>query len=420
MYLDRFHDYPWCRVAFKHLMTAVKGVDLDKSGFAMDGFVEVLQVWAYHCMPEFARKYGAPLPSNPTPPVLAYKGVKGRRYIAEAMLKQVNFNNWTAVEDRTQVYPRWDDVVDDGDVDNIVKALHGELGGRWRWKMTDWIEAGVLVARHPRVEESKSQRGITETESVSQKRHCPWSPSLGQGIEESLQSSPTPSLVSSKWGFRSTTGSSHRPRSSVLQKSPFLGNITVKVIITKKPRVTAQPYNPFAVEDKQVRKELNAFLKSTPGYPKNDKDLYPLRYWWWELITQPQWLSDSQVDAAINVLRLRMHEHPEWFRSERICLVDSGLSLFRPSKYEMFMKSEPNVWGLGKFLPPDSMDYYYGKKPEYCQSLKRWGRDVDDIYIPLNVDQTHWIALMVSIPNRHIVVWDSLPSCIGDPDLETK
>lgn len=61
--------------------------------------------------------------------------------------------------DRSSVYPEWDDDVDDGDVENIIKALYGELGGRWRWKASDWISEGVFVSKHPRIEESKLRRG---------------------------------------------------------------------------------------------------------------------------------------------------------------------------------------------------------------------------------------------------------------------
>ncbi|CAN7071115.1 unnamed protein product, partial [Brassica oleracea var. botrytis] len=41
---------------------------------------------------------------------------------------------------------------------------------------------------------------------------------------------------------------------------------------------------------------------------------------------------------------------------------------------------------------------------------QKWGEDIDDIYAPVNLDDKHWVAIWISIPKRHIVVWDSIPS----------
>lgn len=90
MDLDAFEDYPWGRVAFKFLMESVKGVDLTKT-YAIEGFVQVLQVWVYCCLPEFGAGYGLPIEGSPTPPLLAFLGAKGQRRLQENILKQVCF-----------------------------------------------------------------------------------------------------------------------------------------------------------------------------------------------------------------------------------------------------------------------------------------------------------------------------------------
>lgn len=57
-----------------------------------------------------------------------------------------------------------------------------------RWKASDWISKGVFVSKHPRIKESKIRRGIkSEEEPVSKKKHSPSSPSIGDGIEETLK-----------------------------------------------------------------------------------------------------------------------------------------------------------------------------------------------------------------------------------------
>ncbi|CAA7061995.1 unnamed protein product [Microthlaspi erraticum] len=180
--LEKFEEYPWGRVCFLQLIKSIKGVDLEKSGYVLEGFIEVLQIWAFESMPNFAEKYGAPLPSKPSPPLLAYKGIQGKRYIAEAMLKQVNIN--LRIEE--EVYPRWDDDVEDLYVDNIIKAIYGELGGRWRWKPSDWDEEGVLVSNHPRVD-VKPPIKVEASFTDSKKRPRPTPPSNYDDIEETLQ-----------------------------------------------------------------------------------------------------------------------------------------------------------------------------------------------------------------------------------------
>jgi len=87
MDLDAFEDYPWGGVAFKFLM---ESKDLTKT-YAIEGFVQVLQVWVYCCLLEFGAGFGHPIEGSPTPPLLAFLGGKGKRRLQENMLKQVCF-----------------------------------------------------------------------------------------------------------------------------------------------------------------------------------------------------------------------------------------------------------------------------------------------------------------------------------------
>ncbi|KAF8051782.1 hypothetical protein N665_1666s0003 [Sinapis alba] len=75
MDLERFENYPWGRVAFKVLMDSLRAKDFTKS-YTVDGFIQVLQVWIYHALPELSANYGNPLPNRPSPPLLAFKGGK--------------------------------------------------------------------------------------------------------------------------------------------------------------------------------------------------------------------------------------------------------------------------------------------------------------------------------------------------------
>ncbi|WZZ59738.1 hypothetical protein YC2023_059845 [Brassica napus] len=88
MELERFENYPRGRVAFKVLMDSVKGRDISGC-YTINGFTQALQIWVYTALPELGANYGNPLPNNPSPPILAYKGRKGRIQFKEAILSQV-------------------------------------------------------------------------------------------------------------------------------------------------------------------------------------------------------------------------------------------------------------------------------------------------------------------------------------------
>uniref|UniRef100_A0A0D3CZ85 Uncharacterized protein n=1 Tax=Brassica oleracea var. oleracea TaxID=109376 RepID=A0A0D3CZ85_BRAOL len=87
MELERFENYPRGRVMFKVLMDSVKGIDISGC-YTINGFAQALQVWVYTALPELGANYGNPLPNNPSPPILAYKGRKGRKQFKKAILSQ--------------------------------------------------------------------------------------------------------------------------------------------------------------------------------------------------------------------------------------------------------------------------------------------------------------------------------------------
>uniref|UniRef100_A0A0D3D8R1 DUF1985 domain-containing protein n=1 Tax=Brassica oleracea var. oleracea TaxID=109376 RepID=A0A0D3D8R1_BRAOL len=93
MELERFENYPWGRVAFKVLMDSVKGRDISGC-YTINGFAQALQVWVYTALPELGANYGNPLPNNLSPPILAYKGRKGRIQFKEAILNQTRVINF--------------------------------------------------------------------------------------------------------------------------------------------------------------------------------------------------------------------------------------------------------------------------------------------------------------------------------------
>lgn len=110
-------------------------------------------------------------------------------------------------------------------------------------------------------------------------------------------------------------------------------------------------------------------------------------------------------------------KHPEWFRSSRLCFLDTLFGSFWTEKYPLFVKSTPNPDGAGKVLPADAFDYYIGVTPKHMPNNKTWVLEVDDVYAPLNITKDHWVALWISLPRRHVVIWDSSAVHARDGDI---
>ncbi|CAN6892448.1 unnamed protein product [Brassica oleracea] len=174
MDLDAFEDYPWGRVAFKFLMESVKGVDLTKT-YAIEGFVQVLQVWVYCCLPEFGAGFGHPIEGSPSPPLLAFLGGKGKRRLQENMLKQfyllqTRTKNFT-MKDYSEMFPRWDGELEDEKADNIVKAV---FSSGWAWEQSHWPLVGTKLWTNVKVEilpmKTKAGQMVRSLKTVSPSR----------------------------------------------------------------------------------------------------------------------------------------------------------------------------------------------------------------------------------------------------------
>ncbi|CAN6983634.1 unnamed protein product, partial [Brassica oleracea var. botrytis] len=108
-------------------------------------FAQALQVWVYTALPELGATYGNPLPNNPSPPILAYKGRKGLRQFKEAILSQTRVINFVQ-KDIGQIFPKWEFDVEDKPAENIIELMF--VKKPWKWIMDCWevIEASEEAA----------------------------------------------------------------------------------------------------------------------------------------------------------------------------------------------------------------------------------------------------------------------------------
>ncbi|KAL0733007.1 hypothetical protein Bca4012_009217 [Brassica carinata] len=110
--------------------------------------------------------------------------------------------------------------------------------------------------------------------------------------------------------------------------------------------------------------------------------------------------------------------------------LDSWMKIHRDITIELI---EPRTWlseehidvELSKFLEdPENFEwssefisYYNGILPKCERTHKKFGVDVDDAYVVLNIKNVHWIALAISILQRTIEVYDSSLMLSGDDEI---
>ncbi|KAF8106329.1 hypothetical protein N665_0144s0039 [Sinapis alba] len=146
MDLERFENYPWGRVAFKVLMDSLRAKDFTKS-YTVDGFIQVLQVWIYHALPELGANYGNPLPNRPSPPLLAFKGGKGRKCFKDAISRHNRVINYVE-RNIEEMFPKWDNDREDVTVENIIQVMFN-APPNWKWTMNCWEDEGIYQWTNP-------------------------------------------------------------------------------------------------------------------------------------------------------------------------------------------------------------------------------------------------------------------------------
>ncbi|CAN6882711.1 unnamed protein product, partial [Brassica oleracea] len=265
-------------------------------------------------LPELGANYGNPLPNNPSPPILAYNGRKGRRQCKEAILSQTRVINFVQ-KDIGEMFPKWEFDVEDTPPENIIKLMFVKRPWKWTmdcWEVTEASDEVHTVARSKvttddivdamregfetclkeikyrseRVEAVEKKVGITTKRkgTSSQNTTSPPKPTLEPGVSNksspnkrltrqstdvpadassSKDKAPEPSLEKRDAALTLCRAKSDRTRKlAASQQSLYTANNTAKVIIPSKKLYPG--YNPFATIDKKKLKELADWLKTCP------------------------------------------------------------------------------------------------------------------------------------------------------------
>ena len=105
------------------------------------------------------------------------------------------------------------------------------------------------------------------------------------------------------------------------------------------------------------------------------------------------------MDAALSLYRFRFQQHPGMFPSTKIAIMDVTFQMLWGHQYKN--------WKVNSFPPSGTYYYYYGLPPRYAETKMWWEKDVDTLYSCLNLQNSHWVAMVISIPDRTVKIYDS-------------
>ncbi|XP_033138746.1 uncharacterized protein LOC117129294 [Brassica rapa] len=477
MDLEKFENYPWGRVAFKVLMDSLKAKDLTQTGYTVDGFIQVLQVWAYYAMPELGANYGSPIPNRPSPLLLAYKGGKRQRKCFKAAInKQTIVKNFVQ-KDFDEMFPKWDGDVDDHAADNIIKVMFNDPG--WEWTMECWQVTGTRKVVKMEVSPGKNEVSPVKTEKTTMKSESVVKEESSRPRKKARSEGMTHQQIEKS--LKDISDAINLGFGTCLRELKLLGDRMVavekKVEITNKggssddrqltttsnpPKPVDEPGSESVNGAKGGRKEAKepslttepsssrelCLVRPADDLPSDDPSVLLLDKQVStasDLLVEEARRQTKKETALVNLRKKSVRERKiaptqkTPFKGNSTAKqiipnkqVGRGYDPFAPydkmkskeltawwrASYPDFKSDAPDANGLGRRLPGGAWNYHAGVIPSFCKSKKVWGVDVDDIYAPVNIKNQHWIAIWISIPKKHIVVWDSIVSHISPEELD--
>ncbi|KAG5409154.1 hypothetical protein IGI04_005473 [Brassica rapa subsp. trilocularis] len=479
MDLEKFENYPWGRVAFKVLMDSLKAKDLTQTGYTVDGFIQVLQVWAYYALPELGANYGSPVPNRPSPLLLAYKGGKRqRKFFKAAINKQTIVKNFVQ-KDFDEMFPKWDGDVDDPAADNIIKVMFNDPG--WEWTMECWPVTGTrkvvkmeVIPVKNEVSPVKSESVVKEESSRPRKKarkgssvsaEKPAAGSEGQQIEKTLKDisdainlgfgtclkelkllADRIEAVEKKVGITNRGGSSDDRQLTTTSNPPkpvdepgseSVNGAKAGQKEAKEPSLTTEPSSSrelclvspaddlpsedpsLLILDKQVSTASDLLVEEAKRQTKKETALVNLRK---KSVRERKLAPTQQTPFKGNSTAKQIIPNKQ---------VGGGYDPFAPidkmksKELTAWVQKDPCRSRFYQVLrtPLEWLtDHWRASYPDFKSDApdanEGLGVDVDDIYAPVNFKNQHWIAIWILIPKRHIVVWDSIVSHISPEELD--
>ncbi|XP_047315084.1 uncharacterized protein LOC124919020 [Impatiens glandulifera] len=115
------------------------------------------------------------------------------------------------------------------------------------------------------------------------------------------------------------------------------------------------------------------------------------------VLTKCTWLKDPEVDAVCHLLRKRIAQYPKTYKHCKVSIGDCLLADMMRREYPNF-KKDPENFPISEVFD----QYFWGADHRH---MPEWPQ-VDDIYVPLNIGNKHWVLCVVRVQDNHIDVYD--------------
>ncbi|KAJ0234224.1 Ulp1 protease family [Hirschfeldia incana] len=208
-----------------------------------------------------------------------------------------------------------------------------------------------------------------------------------------------------------------KPQLTKTQVWPFVGNSTVKRIITGE-KDSKEPCDPLAkVEAEKLQKVLD-FIKSDleanePGYGDESagfflKIMIPRVAW---PTNNYGWLHDSHIAAAMLMFHRRSRQAQSPYSSTRIAFLSRWFVSSWVNDYKNWDQKKNE-------LPEIYSKAFNGEHPADFVTNKKWIADVDELFLCHFVNGDHWVALRIDLLKEAIHVYDSIHTHVSDKDMK--
>ncbi|WZZ50204.1 hypothetical protein YC2023_050311 [Brassica napus] len=195
----------------------------------------------------------------------------------------------------------------------------------------------------------------------------------------------------------------------------FVGNSTVKRIITSvTPSVSA--YDLFsAVDDEKMRKLLNFLLdkendldKSFTSSTEFYRVIITLRNQWSS--HNYGWLTNMHMWSAMKMFYMRSLSDPSPYHSQCLAFLDQWVVI---KIVEDFKQFNPKTWKVTDTYKR----IFNGTYPADRVTNKKWFHDIDHLYACHFVHKDHWVALDIDLKNTTVTVYDIILTVIDDNEM---
>ncbi|CAN7120409.1 unnamed protein product [Brassica rapa subsp. narinosa] len=297
------------------------------------------------------------------------------------------------------MFQKWDGDVDDPAADNIIKVMFKDPG--WKWTMNCWQVTGTH--KFVKMEVSPGKNEVSPEESSRPRKKA----RKGSSVFAETLAAGSDGFGMTKQqierAFKDISDAISDGFGTCLKEIKVLGDRMVAV--EKKVGVT--------------KKGELCLVRPADDLPSDDPSVLIL---------------DKQVSTASDLL---LEEARRQTKKEtamvNLCEKSERERKLAPTQQTPFKGNSTAKQIIPNKKVGRGYDPFASNDKKKSKELTEWvqqdliksqiskgskGLGVDDIYAPVNFKNQHWIAIWISIPKRHIVVWDNIISHISpeEPD----